>query len=101
MKNLSNTRAKRNSAVALLLLWVFAIANACDFDPFSIGVQFTSCDPSIFDAGDVVVPTVVNTDVVMGIAIDSSGSNRSDGLCVDTSRFGPLSVVGILPDSGS
>ena len=101
MKNLSNTRAKRNSAVALLLLWVFAIANACAFDPLSIGVQFTSGDPSIFDAGDLVVPSAVETDVVMGIAIDSSGSNRSDGLCVDTSRFGPLSVVGILPDSGS
>lgn len=101
MKDLSNARTKRNSAVALLLLWVFAIANACAFDPLSIGGQFGSGGPSIFDAGDVVVPSVAGTDVVMGIAIDSSGSNRPEGPCVDTSRFGPLSVVGILPDAGS
>ena len=101
MKSLSNSRTKRNSAVALLLLWVFAIANACAFVPLSIGVELTSGDPSIFVAGDAAAPSVAKANVVMGIGIDNTGSNRSDGPCVDTSRFGPLSVVDIQSDPGS
>lgn len=84
----------------MLLLWVFAIANACVLDPLSIGQQRTSGDRSIFHVGVAAMPLVVTTDVVIGMAIDSTGSIRLEGPCVDTSDFGPPSVVGILPDAG-
>jgi len=97
----SSTRTRRNSAVALLLLWVFAIANACAFDSPTIGAHLDANAASIRDAGDATMAPVVRNHVATGIAVDTTRSNRSQEACVDTYDIGPLSAVGNLPEAGS
>ena len=100
MKPLSTIRYKRNSAIALLLLWVFAIANACVLDPLSIDVQFTTGDPSIISAGDAAFTSAVKSDYFIGSASAGTGSEGSGGPCLEASDVGPLSAFGIQSNAG-
>jgi hypothetical protein len=100
MKSLSTTRYKRNSAIALLLLWVFAIANACVLDPLSIDVRFTTGDASIISAGGAAFTSAVKSDHFIGSANDGTGSEGSGGPCLDTSDFGPVSAFDIQSNAG-
>ena len=100
MKPLSKTRYKRNSAIALLLLWVFAIANACVLDPLSIDARFTTGDASIISAGDATFTSDVKSDHFIGRASDGTGEEESGGPCLDASDFGPVSAIGIQSNTG-
>lgn len=100
MKSLSTTRYKRNSAMALLLLWVFAIANACVVDPLSIDVRFTTGDASIISAGGAAFTSAVESDHFIGSANDGTGSEGSGGPCLDTTDFGPVSAFDIRSNAG-
>lgn len=100
MKPLSATHYKRNFAIALLLLWVFAIANACVLDPLSIDVQFTTGDPSIISAGNATFISAAKFDYFIGSASDGTWSAGSGGPCLEASDFGPLSAIGIQSNAG-
>jgi hypothetical protein len=100
MKSLSTTRYKRNSAIALLLLWVFAIANACVLDPLSIDVRFTTGDTSIISAGGAAFTSAVKSDHFIGSASDGTESEGSGDPCLDASDLGPLSAIGIQSNAG-
>lgn len=100
MKPLSTTRYKRNSAIALLLLWVFAIANACVLEPLAIDARFTTGDPSIISAGDAGFTLAVKSDYFIASASDGTGSKGSGGPCLEASGFGPVSAIGIQSSAG-
>ena len=100
MNSLSITRTKRNWAIAMLLLWVFAIANACVFEPLSIGVQVAASDGSmIIGESDSTRSSMVNTDHTSSSASHDIGSEESDVGCLDVARFGPNSVIDIQADA--
>lgn len=100
MKPLSTTRYKRNSAVAMLLLWVFAIANACVLESLTIDARFITGDPSIISAGDATFASAVKSDHFIGSSSDGTGSEGSGGPCLDASDFGPVSGFGIQSNAG-
>ena len=100
MKSLSATRTKRNWAIAMLLLWVFAIANACVFDPLSMGVRLAAGDASINSAGGAASASTVKTDYFASSASHGIRSENSGGPCLDVADFGPNSVISIEADAG-
>lgn len=73
----------------MLLLWVFAIANACAFDPQFIG------------AGDAARSSTVKTDYSRNSASHGVGSEDSDEPCLNASDFGPNSVINVQSHAGS